>query len=141
MCRKHLETKMIFMDCMKFRKSLAADDNHTPIPKTLSKAAEMTLCAKEGGKDYHNVKCIQRTCEDCGVDKFPVSAEESSENGLVKWSLQGNFYLTAKRRRRLHLCRRKHHHLICSSTLLIFLLNIQALPSWQGGNGINQIVW
>ena len=46
----------------------------------------MTLCAKEEGRGYHNLKCIERMCEDCGVDKFPLLWEDSSDNGLVKWS-------------------------------------------------------
>jgi len=53
---------------MKFRKTLAADDNQLPpIPKTLNEAVEMTLCAKEEGKYYHNLKFIERTCEDCEI--------------------------------------------------------------------------
>ena len=87
LCRKHVETKIVFTDCMRFRKFLVADDNQSPpIPKTLNEAVEMTLCAKEEGRDYHNLKCIERMCEDCGVDKFPLLPEESSDNGLVKWS-------------------------------------------------------
>ena len=66
---------------------MVADDNPSPpIPKTLNEAVEMTLCAKEEGRGYRNVKCIERMCEDCGVDKFPLLPEESSDNGLVKWS-------------------------------------------------------
>ena len=87
LCCKHMETKMVFMDCMKFRKSLAADDNQLPpIPKSLNEAVEMTLCAKEEEKYCTNLKCIERMCEDCGVDKFPLLPEESSNNGVAKWS-------------------------------------------------------
>ena len=57
-----------------------------PVPRTLNETVEMTLCAKEEGKDYHNLKHIERTCEDCGVDKFSLLPKESSDNGLVKWS-------------------------------------------------------
>ena len=72
---------------MKFRKVLVADDNQSPpIPKTLNEAVEMTLGAKEEGRDHHNLKCIERMCEDCGVDKFPLLPKESNDNGLVKWS-------------------------------------------------------
>ena len=80
----HVVMKMVFMDCMKFRKSLGVDDNQLPIPKILNGAVEMTLCTKEEGKDYHNLECIERTCEDCSVHKFPLSPEESGDNGLVK---------------------------------------------------------
>lgn len=86
MCLMHVVMKMVFMDCMKFRKSLGVDDNQLSIPKILNGAVEMTLCTKEEGKDYHNLECIERTCEDCSVHKFPLSPEESGDNGLVKWS-------------------------------------------------------
>ena len=87
LCRKHVETRIVFTNCMKFRKFLVADDNQSPpTPKTLNEAVEMTLCAKEEGRGYHNLKCIERMCEDCGVYKCPLLAEESSDNGLVKWS-------------------------------------------------------
>ena len=106
MCRKHVETKIVFTDCMKCRKFLVANDNPSPpIPKTLNEAVEMTLCAKEEGRGYHNLKYIERMCEDCGVDQFPLLPEESSDNGLVKCSCYeyvpgGNIYQTAQRRRR-----------------------------------------
>ena len=91
---------------MKCRKFLVANDNPSPpIPKTLNEAVEMTLCAKEEGRGYHNLKYIERMCEDCGVDQFPLLPEESSDNGLVKCSCYeyvpgGNIYQTAQRRRR-----------------------------------------
>ena len=75
------------MDCMKFRKSLAADENQLlSVPRSVNEAVEMTICAKEEEKYYHNLKRIERMCEDCGIDKFSLLPEESNNDGLVKWS-------------------------------------------------------
>ena len=91
LCRKHVEGKIVFTDCMKFRKSAvketsADDPSPAPIIKTLTEATEMTLCPKEDGKDFHNLKCIQRECDQCGVDKLQLMPEEISEEGSVRWS-------------------------------------------------------
>ncbi|CAH3159233.1 unnamed protein product [Porites lobata] len=102
LCRKHVETRIVFTNCMKFRKFLVADDNQSPpTPKTLNEAVEMTLCAKEEGRGYHNLKCIERMCEDCGVYKCPLLAEESSDNGLVKWSCYDHNFIARWQRDRL----------------------------------------
>ena len=75
---------------MKYRKSLRKEftDGHAQlaVPKTLTELVEMTLCIKEEGKKYHRLKCIERACEECGVDKFELYPEESSDDGLVRWS-------------------------------------------------------
>lgn len=91
LCRKHVETKIVFTECMKFRKSTnrvtsSDEQSSIPIPKTLTEAVEMSLCPKEEGKDYHNLKCVQRECEECGVEKFQLLPEETSEEGSVRWS-------------------------------------------------------
>lgn len=45
----------------------------------------MLFCFKEEGKDYYNLKCVLRECEECGVEKFQFFFEEISEEGFVRW--------------------------------------------------------
>lgn len=45
----------------------------------------MILQVNEEGRDYQYLKCIERICENCGVDKFFILFEEFSDNSLVKW--------------------------------------------------------
>ena len=40
-----------------------------PVPKKLTEAVEMTLSEKEDRKDFQSLKCIERECDNCGVDK------------------------------------------------------------------------
>lgn len=50
LCRKHVETKIVFNACMKFRQGIAkeADNNNEyPVLKTVTEAAEKTLCPEQ----------------------------------------------------------------------------------------------
>ena len=47
----------------------------------------MTLCQKPEGSEYHKIKCLNRECNQCGVQKFHLLPEESSDatDELVIW--------------------------------------------------------
>ena len=90
LCRKHVEIQIVFKDCMKFRKA-AVKKNGNPdsvqIPTTLTEAVNLTLCQKPEGSEYHKIKCLNRDCNLCGVQKFQMLPEELSDetDEVVIW--------------------------------------------------------
>lgn len=87
LCRKHVEMQIVFTACMKFRKAaLKNSDQSVPVPKTVTECVNLTLCPKQDGASYHNIKCLERGCTSCGVDAFDLLPEEKSEEGSVHWS-------------------------------------------------------
>ena len=88
LCRKHEEARLVFNECVKFRKNVLKEAAHAdspPVPSSLTEAVELTLCPKPEGSEFHKYCCISRTCEHCGTHLFRLLPEESSENGSVKW--------------------------------------------------------
>ena len=87
LCRKHVEIQVVFKDCMKFRKSALQNSVRlVPVPGTVTEAVNVTLCPKPDGSPYHNLKCLQRQCPDCGVSKFAFLPEELLKDGpATKW--------------------------------------------------------
>lgn len=72
LCRKHEEARLVFN--VKFRKNLlkeAVNADNPPLPMSLSKAVEMTLCPKPEGSEFHKFGCVNQTCDNCGT---PLSA-------------------------------------------------------------------
>ena len=71
LCRKHVETQIVFSACMKFRKALLKKnpelESSVSVPKTVTEAATLTLCPKPEGSMFHNIKCLERQCSECGV--------------------------------------------------------------------------
>ena len=88
LCRKHVETKIVFNPCMKFRQGIAkeADNNEYAVLKNVTEAAEKTLCPKQEDKLFHNIKCLERQCDLCGVNALPLLPEEMATEGSVRWS-------------------------------------------------------
>lgn len=71
LCRKHVKMKIVFSACKKFRKAaLKTSDQSIPVPKTLTECVNLTLCSKQHGASYHDIKCFERECTSCGVDAF-----------------------------------------------------------------------
>lgn len=88
LCRKHEEARLVFNECVKFRKNVLKEAAHAdspPVPSSLTEAVEPTLCPKPEGSEFHKYCCISRTCDHCGTYLFRLLPEESSENGSVKW--------------------------------------------------------
>ena len=80
LCRKHVETQIVFKDCMKFRKAVSRrNGTDLVLPQTLTEAVNLTLCAKPEGYSYHKLECLNRECSECGVSKFELLPEEISE--------------------------------------------------------------
>lgn len=90
LCRKHVETQLVFTACMKFRKSVKNSHQSIAIPQTLTECVNLTLCPKWNGASYHDIKCLERECNSCGVDWFALLPEEISEEGSVRWSCYEN---------------------------------------------------
>ncbi|XP_031553522.1 uncharacterized protein LOC116290592 [Actinia tenebrosa] len=80
LCRKHVETQILFKDCMKYRKSICTNNASAPLHSSLTELVNTTLCKKPEGQIYHNLKCLTRECKECGVNKFVVLPEELSES-------------------------------------------------------------
>ena len=97
LCRKHEEGRIVFSECLKFRKN-ALNENSTleiQVPASLNEAVEMTLCPKPEGSDFHRLSCIDRSCEECGTHLFKLLPEEQSEEGTTKWK-RFDYVLTGK---------------------------------------------
>ena len=87
LCRKHVETKMVFSACMKFGKATPVNSNeYVPIPTTLTECVDLTLCPKPDGSSHHQIKCLERECSSCGIDGFKLPLEETCQEGSVRWS-------------------------------------------------------
>ena len=86
LCRKHVESKMLFDSCMNFRKSLQSNSNESvPVFNFLSEAVNSTLCEKNEEASYQRLECLMRDCQECGVQQFKLVQEEESKDVLVKW--------------------------------------------------------
>ena len=118
LCRKHVEAQIVFKDCMKFRKAALKEKgdevNETPqVPKSLTEVAELTLCEKPEGSLYHSMKCLERKCSNCGVNKFKLLPEEESNEGLqVQWSRYeyvgtGKFLPNGQEKKKITLVRKE----------------------------------
>lgn len=58
--RKHVEMQIVFQSCMKYRNELvkkSANIDESFVIKSVTEAAEKTLCPKPEGINYHNIKC------------------------------------------------------------------------------------
>jgi len=89
LCRKHVETKIVFYTCMKFHQGItkeADNNNGYPVLKTVTEAAAKTLCPKQEDQLFHDIKCLERQCDLCGVDASPLLLEEMATEGSVCWS-------------------------------------------------------
>lgn len=115
-CRKHVEAKIVFGTCPKFRKELLKSkenqtDNDSLIWKSLTEVAEKTLHPKEENIIYHQIECWEWNCESCSIDKLQLLPEENSQEGTVHWSCYkyistGKFLSNGQERKQL-LCQRK----------------------------------
>ena len=86
LCRQHVQCKMSFDSCMKFRKS-AERNSIQPVPvfNFLSEVVASTLCEKDEEATHHRLECLMRQCEARGIEKLELSEEEQSTDVLVKW--------------------------------------------------------
>lgn len=80
LCRKHVKTQIVFKDCLKFWKNACRKSgrNDVSIPSNLTEAANLILFEKPNDQPYHKLKCLNRDCDQCGVDKFVLLTEELS---------------------------------------------------------------
>ena len=58
-----------------------------PVFTHLTELTNFTLCPKEEGQGFHNLKCVQRKCENCGVKQTQLSEQETATEGSpdVDW--------------------------------------------------------
>ena len=96
-CRTHVEARMLFTQCMNFRKSVVAkmelskgqnDQPQYPVFSHLTDIVQQTLCPKQEGKCYNEKDCLYRECPHCGVVNFETYHQEEDQSvnaPLVKW--------------------------------------------------------
>ena len=85
LCRKHVECKIIFDACMKFRKSCEEDgEREVLIFSFLTEAVNSTLWPKDEDSLYHNLACLRRECSECGTKNFQLSGKEKADT-VVNW--------------------------------------------------------
>ena len=76
-CRQHVEIRSVFKSCMSFRKTL--NSNSAKIYDSLSELVSETLCEPSANTRQYNMSCLDRTCTECGIDKFKLLDIESCE--------------------------------------------------------------
>ena len=90
-CRLHVETRMVFQSCIKFRRSVIAkngQDENCPILEHLNDVVNKTMCPKAESNSYHRKECVNRECDRCGVNKLELLNEEKDVRHnapLVTW--------------------------------------------------------
>jgi len=71
-CRTHVETRMLFTSCMKYRKQLINEqpqrEQDYPIYTHLTDLVDQTLCPKLEEVEFHRKECCDRECLNCGVE-------------------------------------------------------------------------
>ena len=91
MSHQHVELRLVFKDCMKFRKrvideSREANQAVTEVYASAGNIIEQTLCLKPEDQDYHKFKCLKRECKDSGGNNLVLLPEEKGVgNHEVKW--------------------------------------------------------
>ena len=91
-CEAHIEMRMLFTECMNFRKRVLKEQpdkavDH-PVYDHLSELVNTTLCKPLDGDEYYARECCNRACEKCGVHLVKLLDEEQSmdDAGIkVKW--------------------------------------------------------
>ena len=107
--------QIVFKSCMKYRKELvkkSANIDESFVIKRVTEAAEKTLCPKPEGINYHNIKCLERECTECGVDNTEFLPEETSGEVTVSWSRYeyvstGKFLTNGQEKRKIALVQKE----------------------------------
>ena len=115
LCRKHVETKIVFDACMKFRQGIVKETDFShdqyPVLKTVTEASEKTLCPRREDKLFHNIECLERKWDSCSVDDLTLLPDESTTEGSVHWSRYeyvptGKFLSNGQEKRKIALVRK-----------------------------------
>ena len=62
-------------------------ENSLPCYERLTELVEETLCERPNGQKFHNLSCVMRLFDKCGIKKLKFSDQEISQDGEnVKWS-------------------------------------------------------
>ena len=106
-CRYHVEARYLFKSCMDFRKKITPLSEHFPIFTHLTDLTNHTLCPKTDGQEYHQLKCVERRCDDCGVNKLHLLEDELSlttESPNVEWMRYEYVFVPTKSGEKKRLC-------------------------------------
>ena len=115
-CAEHMWKQTVFSPCVKFRKAAmknsAEGELTIQVPATLPNAVDSTLCPKPEGASFHNIKCLQRECDQYGVDLFTLRPEESADKGSVHWSRYnysqtGKFHANGQEKKKISLIQKE----------------------------------
>ncbi|XP_071153191.1 uncharacterized protein [Mytilus edulis] len=106
-CRYHVEARYLFKSCMDFRKKITPFSEHFPIFTHLTDLTNHALCPKTDGQEYHQLKCVERRCDDCGVNKLHLLEDELSlttESPNVEWMRYEYVFVPTKSGEKKKLC-------------------------------------
>lgn len=116
-CRQHVEIRGLFKSTMEYRKKLlkgmnTSRANEFRVYDHLTDIVNETLCPKSETDQFHTKACIDRECDQCGVNNLKFMPEEmdTSENAAnLKWECYEYVNVTAKGgkiRRKLQIVRK-----------------------------------
>lgn len=144
LCRKHIEIKIVFGDCMKFHKAVLRENDRDGVSvlASVTEAVELTLCPKGEEAPHHKLACLEQQCERCGVPLMRLLPEKESKGGTVIWRCYkyvstGKLLANGQEKTKLALVTRKHHHLRCLTTSRVFSKTTPCTPLWPSGNAIS----
>lgn len=92
-CRQHVEIRSVFKQCMLYRKSVLKNKTNQEketyqVFEHISDVTSLTLCPKKEGEDFHEIKCLNRECDKCGINKIeylPEELDQSDNSPDIKW--------------------------------------------------------
>ena len=96
--------RCVFKQCMLFRKSVVKNKTDEekekyPVFEHINDLVNLTLCPKSEGEEFYDIKCLNRDCNKCGVNKLEFLPEEldlSDNSPNVKWERYEYTNMTGK---------------------------------------------
>lgn len=90
-CRYCIEMQLVRQDCMKQRQILMESNDisdNFKVYRNVQELVDDSLCPKDPGQEHHNMECLERRCEVCGVNSIERMPEEMDSNNTspqVTW--------------------------------------------------------
>lgn len=87
-CRQHVEARALFRTCSAYQKKIQLENRAENINvfETLTNLCNATICPPSANTRQHKLSCLNRTCDECGVDTITLIPTDFEENNdTVKW--------------------------------------------------------
>lgn len=106
-CWAHVEKRMLFTECMNFRKTVLkqkpSNNVDYPVFDHLNDLINATLCQQLDGETYNARECCNKECNKCGVHLAKLLDKEKSMDKKVKVKWQRFEYVTIGEMKHLRL--------------------------------------